>query len=574
MDKSYIHILKENDPLFYKKGYSKAQKKLSRAGDEELQALARAGDEDLESAASRFGMGSGVDYYPLTAMGKPFDVSFGVKTFGSDIPASWMGEKSLVKGKTTSDKNFNATIWLSPDSFKKIKSGKLENDFYRFKIIKISGNDLKETFLLFKAEQINIKDKVTGEISPRLILNKKYDIGFTSQDEPSIGDENEDGGENDISVPEEIASGKNRNEIFRFLLNRFGGYNGKIVYGDGFKTLEQSREYNKLQRAVQSGKEDKSKLKDFREQAGRDVYSMMISNLRKSYPKNFMEKLSKAFPEFNIKYTKESLEESFKTNLLEEENSDKYKRWSLVFPNKVIGKKHVDVLDKNIKEFMAAVKKWFAVPVKIGKKSHSYNISYDKDKVNDYWNKFYGTKKESKISLFNVLNEITGGILLEEDKKGKAELVFNRIAVKGMRKGEKYGDEEIDFSSIVSGKDSLKISDYRIDDKYITEIEDGAKKAGILDKDVLDILDTLKNLKNKEVFLKQKNDILIIKLGKTTSGKSLYLNVPIKNNGKNIKSLLKLLTIGSDFNNCGFAYAKPNKPFVKDGIDLKLKLSN
>ena len=110
----------------------------------------------------------------------------------------------------------------------------------------------------------------------------------------------------DISVPEEITSGKNRNEIFRLLLNRFGGYKGNVVYGDGFKTPEESREYNRLQKAVKAGKEDKSKLKEFRDK--RDSYSMMISNLRKSYPTTFMSKLSKAFPEFSIKYTKEYLD--------------------------------------------------------------------------------------------------------------------------------------------------------------------------------------------------------------------------------------------------------------------------
>ena len=140
------------------------------------------------------------------------------------------------------------------------------------------------------------------------------------------GDEDGEGdGEKDVPIPEQIASGKNRNEIFRLLLKQFGGFNGNVVYGDGFKTEEQAREYSKLQRAVKSGKEDKSKLKEFREQAGRDTYSMMVSNLRKSYPTNFMQKLVKAFPEFNIKYAKESVEESVNPIITEEENSDKYK---------------------------------------------------------------------------------------------------------------------------------------------------------------------------------------------------------------------------------------------------------
>lgn len=244
--------------------------------------------------------------------------------------------------------------------------------------------------------------------------------------------------ETDISVPKEIASGKNRNEIFRFLLNRFGGYKGKIVYGDGFKTPEEVKEYNRLQRAVKAGKEDKSKLKEFRDKSSRSPYSIMIANLRKSYPSTFMKKLSKAFPEFNIKYTKESFNESLTSQpLLEEDNPDKYKRWSLVFSNKVIGKDNIDELDKNIQKFMAAVKKWFAIPV-IGSdgKKRSYNISYDEDKVNDYWNKFYGTKKESKISLYNILSE-----MIKEDSEEKS-VKPDYILLKIMNGGLETIDED------------------------------------------------------------------------------------------------------------------------------------
>ena len=79
---------------------------------------------------------------------------------------------------------------------------------------------------------------------------------------------------------------------------------------------------------------------------------------------------------------------------------------------KVVGGKTIDNLDKNVREFMVAVKKWFAVPVKgpDGKK-RSYSISYDEDKVNQYWGNFYGTKTESKLTLSNILMEM----LKEED---------------------------------------------------------------------------------------------------------------------------------------------------------------
>ena len=585
MGKYYNH-LNEADPLFYKKGYTKAKKNLSGVDDEELQAIARAGDDDLDSAFAKVGMGVNVDYYPLTSMGKPFKVSFEYKSMGPSVPVSWMGEKSSVEGKTLKEENFNATIWLSPDSFKKIKSGNIEKEYYKFKVINVNGQKPKSDFLFFKADEININDKVTKEISPRLILDKKYNIGLKLGDvvtpDGTEGEQEDDKGGGDdtkeIPVPKEISSGKNRNEIFRLLLSTFGDYKGSVVYGDGFKSPEIAREYGKLQRAVKNGKEDKSKLKDFREKAGRDSYSMMISNLRKSYPKNFMSRLEKAFPEFNIQYSKESVEESTTEQpIMEEENNDKYKRWSIVFPGKIISNKVIDSLDKNIKDFMATAQKWFAVPVKIGNKSHGYKISYDKDKVNDYWKKFYGSKKESKLTLFNVLNEVTGGVLKEEDEKERAELVFNRIFIKGMKKGQKNQDSDINTDSIIMGKGDvqtgIRVENYTLDEKYINEIKEGAKKAGILDEDISDVVELLSDLKKQTLKAKHDTEKVMLNLGKTKLGKNLYLNIPLKDNGKNVKSLDKLLGVGSEFKNCGFAIAKPNAPFVKDGINIKLKLT-
>lgn len=227
-----------------------------------------------------------------------------------------------------------------------------------------------------------------------------------------VGGKSEESGEEEeikeVPIPEEISSGKNRNEIFRLLLKGFGKYNGPVVYGDGFKDIDTARAYSKLQREVKAGKENKEKLKDFRDKAGRDAYSMMVSNLRKSFPNNFLINIRKAFPEFNIQFTKQKVAESYSPQtLLEEDNSDKYKRWDFVFPVRIVGEKTIDNLDMNIREFMVAVKKWFAVPV-IGNdgKKRSYNVDYDEDKVNQYWDNFYGKKNESKLSLLNILNEM------------------------------------------------------------------------------------------------------------------------------------------------------------------------
>jgi hypothetical protein len=218
-----------------------------------------------------------------------------------------------------------------------------------------------------------------------------------------------------VSIPEEIASGENRNEIFRLLLKNFGGYDGSVVYGDGFKNAEKAKEYGRLQRAVKNGKKDKKELAKFRKNSKRDSYSMLVSNLRKSFPNTFISKLSKAFPEFNIKSSRNDVDESligFDKILNEEENKDKYKRWDIVFPGKVVGSGTIDNLDKNIKEFMAAVKKWFAVPV-VGNdgKKRSYGIDYDSKMVDKYWSQFYGDKKESTLKVYDILLEI-----LKEEK--------------------------------------------------------------------------------------------------------------------------------------------------------------
>ncbi len=75
----------------------------------------------------------------------------------------------------------------------------------------------------------------------------------------------------EVPIPEEITSGKNRNEIFRLLLRGFGKYNGNVVYGDGFNSIEDAREYSKLQRGLKSGKTTKEELVNFRKNAGRDA---------------------------------------------------------------------------------------------------------------------------------------------------------------------------------------------------------------------------------------------------------------------------------------------------------------
>ena len=565
----------------YRKDYTKSKKNLSNVDDETLQAIGRAGDDDLETAFSKVGMGINVDYYPLASMSRPFKVSFTYKSIGPSVPVSWMGEKDFTDGPSK-EEDYNATIWLSPNSFKKINSGTLEKDYYKFKIIKINTKEPVGDFLFFKADQINIDDKITKETSPRLILDKRYDIGLklsdvVGQDDGGGEEDTNDTDNTEVAIPKEISSGKNRNEIFRLLLNTFGGYNGSIVYGDGFKSLEDSREYGKLQRAVKAGKQDKSKLKEFRESSGRDKYSMMISNLRKSYPKNFMSNLEKAFPEFNISYSKESMDESFiRTPLMEEENNDKYKRWSLVFPGKVISKTVIDELDKNIKEFMAAVKKWFAVPVRIGNKKHSYTINYDTKKVSSYWNKFYGAKKESKLTLFNILNEVVGGVLNEDNEKERGELIFNKIFIKGMKKAQQSQDSDIDIDVVnaTGGGKPIRVDDFKISDSYINKIKEEAKKFPIVDTEINDIVNVLKDLKDKTLKAESKPEMVSFLLGKTSLGKNIFLNIPIKNNGINLRGLNKLLSVGSEFKNCGFAYAKPNKPFVTNGIDIKLKLTN
>jgi len=232
-------------------------------------------------------------------------------------------------------------------------------------------------------------------------------------------------------VPPEIK--KNRNEIFRLLLKNYGKYNGDVVYGDGFLNKKEAAEYQKLLRKRKKGEIEKSEVEEFRRNSSRNKYSMMIANLRKSFPSNFLKKLDKAFPEFNLSYQKQ-VEESFDI-IKEETNKDKYKRWSIVF-GKDVGNKTIDELDKNIRGFMAAVKKWFASPIIYRGKTQSYNIDFDGDKVNEYWKNFYGSskKEESFLSIGNVLTEI---LTERKPPKKKGEAPENRIG-----KGDYWEDKK------------------------------------------------------------------------------------------------------------------------------------
>ena len=157
---------------------------------------------------------------------------------------------------------------------------------------------------------------------------------------------------------------------------------------------------------------------------------MMIANLRKAYPSNFFKKLEKAFPEFNVTYTKQ-MDEAY---ILEVDNPDKYKRWKLVFGN-VISNEVIDTLDENIREFMLAVKKWFAVPIKYRGKVQSYKIDFNGDKVNDYWGKFYGNKQESILSIGSILEDVL------DEKRGPKQKVAPPKGT-NIGQGERWDDKE------------------------------------------------------------------------------------------------------------------------------------
>lgn len=297
----------------------------------------------------------------------------------------------------------------------------------------------------FSSDTLQKNLKGTAFDLPMLIKNEIYNVRISlksdSEQEGGGQEGQEGGGQEDSgqegegdsgqegpSIPPEIK--KNRNEIFRLLLKNYGKYNGAVVYGDGFKKIEEAREYAKLQRAVKKGEVDKSKLKEFRNKSSRDKYSMMIANLRKSYPTTFFKKLDKAFPEFKISYSKQ-LGENY---LLEVENDDKYKRWRIVFGD-VISNDVIDVLDKNIRDFMLATKKWFAVPIKYRGKVQSYKVDFDGNKVNDYWNNFYGSKKESILSIGSILEDV-----LNEKRGPKQKVAPPKGTTIGQ--GEKWDDKE------------------------------------------------------------------------------------------------------------------------------------
>ncbi len=361
-----------------------------------------------------------IDYYKALEM-FPF-----IFSIDKPIDGFFNNESKNISGQASVDKRSNAkkfVIYFTHNSEK----GKV---VYRIN---------------FSSETLQKNLKGTAFDLPMLIKDEIYNVRISLKDGEQKGggeqegDGQEGGGEQEgdgqegdgqegPAIPPEIK--KNRNEIFRLLLKNYGKYNGAVVYGDGFKKIEEAREYAKLQRAVKKGDVDKSKLKEFRNKSSRDKYSMMIANLRKSYPTTFFKKLDKAFPEFKISYTKQ-LGENY---LLEVENDDKYKRWKIVFGD-VVSNDVIDVLDKNIRDFMLATKKWFAVPIKYRGKVQSYKIDFDGDKVNDYWNNFYGSKKESILSIGSILEDVLS------EKRGPKQKVAPPKGT-NIGKGERWDDKE------------------------------------------------------------------------------------------------------------------------------------
>ena len=378
-----------------------------------------------------------IDFYKAL---KEFPFSF---SLNKAIPGYFNEETKNIKGKASVDQRSNAKKFVMYFTH--------EGVIYR---INFSSKTLQKNL------------RGTDFDLPMLLKNNIYDVRISikkgeptekSTEEPAEKESLKDDGP---AVPPEIK--KNRNEIFRLLLKNYGGYGGSVVYGDGFKDVDEAKEYTRLQRAVKSGKIDKSELTKFRNKSSRDEYSMMISNLRKSYPTTFFKKLEKAFPEFNISYQKK-MEESF---IIEaEENPDKYKRWSIVF-GKVIGKDTIDKLDENIREFMSAVKKWFASPITYRGKTQSYNISFDGDKVNDYWKKFYGSQKES-ISISSVLEEL----LLEKSNPPKGTTIGQGERWDDKEKLPKYFDRKLKIISIPN------FVDKRGDEEEETGVPKGEFKA-------------------------------------------------------------------------------------------------
>jgi len=280
----------------------------------------------------------------------------------------------------------------------------------------------------FSPETLQKNLKGTSFDLPMLIKNGIYEVkisisdseGSDSESDSESGDKSGDESGDEIvdnpgenqNPPTPPSIKGNRNEIFRQLLKNYGGFDGGEVFGDGFLSKEEAKEYVKLQK---SG--DKSAVKNFIEKSSRNKYSNMVSNLRKSFPNTFFGRLKKAFPEFNINFSKTIGESSENSFLIEQGDLDKYKRWRIVFGSS-IKNDTIDKLDENIRGFMAAVKKWFKEPINYRGKTQSYDIDFDGDKVNDYWNNFYGksTKKESL-----KIGSILGDLITEKRFKQKTK---------------------------------------------------------------------------------------------------------------------------------------------------------
>jgi hypothetical protein len=159
--------------------------------------------------------------------------------------------------------------------------------------------------------------------------------------------------------------------------------------------------------------------------------------------------------------------------------------------------------------------------------------------------------------------EIGGGE--EEKEKETNVLIFSSINIKGMKRGEQNKEDFGDLISSLSKGDKVGVIIKEIDyEKSIEEIRTEVSKNVSNSNEaegIMKILDSLKDTGNKKVFLKGKPGFLILKIGHTSEGKNIYINIPI---AKDSESTLKLLSKGKydEINDSELVYGRVGDPAI------------
>jgi hypothetical protein len=587
---------------------------------EQTQANLRSSDEDLEAALGQWGLSSRLGYYPMSAMIKPFETSFNIRIKGDKIPISWKGMDTVID-RENKVFSWDALLWLDPDTQKNIKNKKPQ-DTYKFKVVRIiddsgNSNEPKDEYIIFQGKEINVEDKrMGGEIVPSLRKDKKYFVNWYSEimsleDADVVGDQ-ESQEKPDVPVPEEFLKGNRNMQLIHLsktflpkgqdlwsLLNLKDGYPLKGGFFDA--SLGQGKvdpkKYltNEYEKIIKSDgfKSKVSKNDWFKSVKDSQNVITWVRNTRKNI-EGFFKALNKAYPEFELGQrakakTKKPGEAGKAMGTPGAITSSVSKKYNILTEGSLgsmadkAGFKE-SIFMKNLPTFIELLSMMY---FSISKKKLEYNVEAVLKACSEYGckggsgGKKYDKVKSDDYEIQEVVKK-TMSLLLEQNEKDNInmELIFDSIEVAGMKRGEEdLGGHEERFKNTLNtlkkgGSGKSGADKFKIDDSSLEKIKKEAEKKGVSSTELDSLMNLLDGGVGKVVVEYDKGtNIIRLKIGKTDAGRTVWINVPVKDNGADVTVALERLYTGSkSVVNCSIAVAVPQRPLVTGGIKVDIKL--